>query len=61
MTIVGETEAQSVIIMEDFIRNRKTKVVHVAGRTLGGGAWRIAETTMTRLFWDRFLRSGMHR
>jgi len=59
ITIDSTTEAHGVIAMEDYIRglDRVTEVLHAAGHyheryRFEDGAWRIAETKLTRLFSD---------
>ena len=59
ITVDSATEAHGVIAMEDHIRglNRETRLVHGVGHyheryRLEDGAWRIAETKLTRLFCD---------
>jgi hypothetical protein len=55
--IRSETEAQGVIAMEDYIRgpDRENLLYHGGGHyqeryRFEDGAWRIAETKLTRLF-----------
>lgn len=57
ITIDSDTEAHGVIAMEDYIfaADRKTLLIHAAGHyheryRIEDGAWRIAETKLTRLF-----------
>lgn len=57
VTILGPHEAEGVIAMEDYIfgPDRATRVFHGAGHyheryRFEDGAWRIAETRLTRLF-----------
>jgi hypothetical protein len=57
ITIESATEAHGIIAMEDYIRglDRETKFLHAAGHyheryRFEDGAWRIAETKLTRLF-----------
>jgi hypothetical protein len=57
ITIESETAARGIIAMEDYIRglDRETKLLHAAGHyheryRFEDGAWRIAETKLTRLF-----------
>jgi hypothetical protein len=57
ITIDSETEAHGVIAMEDHIfgPDRKTRMLNAAGHyheryRFEDGAWRIAETRLTRLF-----------
>jgi hypothetical protein len=57
--IDSETEAHGVIAMQDFIRapDRKTVLIEANGHywekySFEDGAWRIAETKLTRLFSD---------
>lgn len=59
ITIDSETEAHGVIAMEDWIRgrDRQKKLLHAAGHyheryRFEDGAWRIAETKLTRLIHD---------
>jgi hypothetical protein len=59
VTIDSDTEAHGVIAMEDYIRgvDRETKLIHGTGHyheryRFEDGAWRIAETKLTRLFSD---------
>ena len=59
VTIKSETEAHGIIAMEDYIRglDRETKLLHAAGHyheryRFEDGAWRIAQTKLTRLFSD---------
>jgi SnoaL-like domain len=59
IAIDSDTEAHGIIAMEDYIRglDRETHFVHGAGHyheryRHEGGAWRIAETKLTRLFCD---------
>lgn len=70
ITIDSDTEAHGVIAMEDYIRgpDRKTKLLQAAGHyheryRFEDGAWRIAETKLTRLFSDlessTFYRAGV--
>lgn len=61
VTIDSETEAHGIIAMEDYLRtlDRETTVLHAAGHyheryRFEEGAWRIAETKLTRLFSDSF-------
>jgi hypothetical protein len=57
VTIDSETEARGVVAMEDYIfgLDRETEMLHAAGHyheryRFEDGAWRIAETKLTRLF-----------
>lgn len=57
IVIDSETEAHGIIAMEDYIfaPDRKTRLLHAAGHyhevyRFEDGAWRIAETKLTRLF-----------
>jgi hypothetical protein len=57
ITITSETEAHGVIAMEDqiFAGDRKTRLLDASGHyheryRFEDGAWRIAETKLTRLF-----------
>ena len=57
ITIDSETEAHGVVAMEDWIfgPDRVTRLLHAAGHyheryVVEDGAWRIAETRLTRLF-----------
>ena len=59
VTIDSDTEAHGVIAMADFIRaaDRKTVLIEASGHywekyRFEDGAWRIAETKLTRLFSD---------
>lgn len=59
ITVDSDTEAHGVIAMEDYIRgtDRKTPYIHATGHywekyAFEDGAWRIAETKLTRLFND---------
>jgi hypothetical protein len=59
ITIDSDTEAHGVIAMEDYIRglDRKSPLIHATGHyweryRVEDGAWRIAETKLTRLFND---------
>ena len=59
ITIDSETEAHGIIAMEDYIRgpDRKTQYLHATGHyheryRFEDGAWRIAESKLTRLFND---------
>jgi hypothetical protein len=57
ITIDSDTEAHGVIAMEDYIQDadRVTRLIHAAGHyheryRIEDGAWRIAQTKLTRLF-----------
>lgn len=57
VTILNEREAEGVVAMEDYLfgPDRKTRTYHGAGHyneryRVEDGAWRIAETRLTRLF-----------
>lgn len=57
VTILGPDTAEGVVAMEDYIfdPDRSTRVFHGAGHyheryRVEDGAWRIAETRLTRLF-----------
>lgn len=59
ITVDSDTEAHGVIAMEDYIRglDRKSPLIHATGHywetyRYEDGAWRIAETKLTRLFND---------
>lgn len=72
ITIESETEARGVIAMQDFIRgpDRQKILLQAAGHyheryRFEDGAWRIAETKLTRLFQDlqpnQFYLSGVDK
>ncbi len=57
VTLLGADEAEGIVAMEDYIfgPDRQTLVLHAAGHyheryRIEDGAWRIAETRLTRLF-----------
>ena len=59
VVIESETEARGIVAMEDYIfgPDRKTRILQGAGHyheryRFEDGAWRIAETKLTRLFID---------
>jgi len=59
VTIDSETDAHGIIAMEDYLRalNRESPIIHGAGHyheryRFEDGAWRIAATKLTRLFFD---------